>query len=120
MEAELVGVDNIINFVMWVHLFVAEPIATIPIKSFTKKLGSKTVIQLANTTSIKLEVNGKQSSTKDTRHTNIQYFYRTSKVKNGEMKEVVYHPTKEMVSDYPKQMLQGVFSKSHCNAIIRL
>lgn len=44
-EAEIIDVDNAMNFVMLVNLFIEKQIKTFPNKSIIKKLGSKTVIQ---------------------------------------------------------------------------
>ena len=74
-EAELVGVDEAMNFVQWVQLFVEQQIKSINDDSVLKKIGSDIVIQQDDTSTIQLENNGKQSSTKRTRHINIQNLY---------------------------------------------
>ena len=116
-EAELVGVDDAMNFVEWVQLFVGEQLKSINNDSILKKIGSEIVIQQDNTSTILLARNGKQSSTKRTRHINIRYFYVTSKIKDGSM-SVIYHPTKEMVSDYLTKPLQGCLFRTHRNSIM--
>jgi hypothetical protein len=116
-EAELVGVDDAMNFVEWIQLFVEEQIKSINENSILNKLGCDTVIQQDNTSTIQLENNGKQSSTKRTRHINIRYFYVTSKIKSGSMR-VIYHPTKQMVSDYLTKPLQGSLFRTHRNSIM--
>ena len=116
-EAELVGVDDAMNFVEWVQLFVGEQLKSINSDSILKKIGSEIVIQQDNTSTILLARNGKQSSTKRTRHINIRYFYVTSKIKDGSM-SVIYHPTKEMVSDYLTKPLQGCLFRTHRNSIM--
>jgi hypothetical protein len=98
-EVELVGVDDVMNFVEWIQLFVEQQIKSINDGSVLKKIGSDVVIQQDNTSTIQLENNGQASSTKRTHHINIRYFYVTSKIKEGSIR-VVYHPTKQMVSDY--------------------
>jgi hypothetical protein len=116
-EAELVGVDDAMNFVEWIQLFVEQQIKSINDDSVLKKIGNDTVIQQDNTSTIQLENNGKQSSTKRTRHINIRYFYVTSKIKEGSMR-VIYHPTKQMVSDYLTKPLQGSLFRTHRNSIM--
>ena len=111
-EAEIIGVDDAMNFIMWVNLFVKEQIKGVSPGSVLKTIGKETIIQQDNTSSIQLERNGKQSSTKRTRHIDIRYFYVTSKIKSGEVK-VIYHPTKEMTSDYLTKPLQGMAFKVH-------
>ena len=48
----------------------------------------QTIIQQDNTSSTKLGMNKKQSSTKRNRHVNMRYFYVTSKVTSEEVKIV--------------------------------
>jgi hypothetical protein len=98
-EAELVGVDDAMDFVEWIQLFVEQQLKSINEDSIIRKIGSDVVIQQDNTSTIQLENNGQASSTKRTRHINIRYFYVTSKIKEGSMR-VIYHPTKQMISDY--------------------
>ena len=117
-EAELVGVDDAMNFVEWVLLFMEQQVKSINNDdSVLKKIGSDIVIQQDNTSTIQLERNGKQSSTKRTRHINIRYFYVTSKIKDRSMR-VIYHLTKEMVSDYLTKPLQGCLFRTHRNSIM--
>jgi hypothetical protein len=116
-EAELVGVDDAMNFVEWVQLFVEQQIKSINDDSILKKIGNDTVIQQDNTSTIQLENNGQASSTKRTRHINIRYFYVTSKIKDGSIR-VIYHPTKQMVSDYLTKPLQGSLFRTHRNSIM--
>jgi hypothetical protein len=118
-EAELVGVDDAMNFVVWIQLFMAGQMKTVSKDSALSKFMHETVILQDNTSTIQLENNGKQSSTKRTRHINIRYFYVTSKVKNGDVR-IVYCPTKEMVSDYLTKPLQGSLFRSHRNSILGL
>jgi hypothetical protein len=70
-EAELVGVDDAMNFVKWIQLFVEEQIKSINDDSILKKIGSDVVIEQDNKSTIQLENNGQASSTKRTRHINI-------------------------------------------------
>jgi hypothetical protein len=116
-KAELVGVDDIMNFVVWIQLFMGEQMKTVSKESALSKFMHETVILQDNTSTIQLEKNGKQSSTKQTRHINIRYFYVTSKVKNGDVR-IVYCPTKEMVSDYLTKPLQGSLFRTHRNSIM--
>ena len=91
--AEIIGVDDAMNFVMWVKLFIEQQVVYLPIKLVIKKLGVKpSVLQQDNTGNICLEANGKRSSTKRTRHINIRYFYVTNKVRSGDV-VIVYHLT---------------------------
>ena len=65
--AEIIGVDDAMNFVMWVKLFIKQQAKNLPLDSIIKKLGEKpSVLQQDNTCSIRLEVNINRSSTKRT------------------------------------------------------
>jgi hypothetical protein len=116
-EAELVGVDDAMNFVLWIQLFIGEQSETVSNDSALSELMHESIILQDNTSTIQLEKNGKQSSTKRTRHINIRCFYVTSKVKNGDVC-IVYCPTKEMVLDYLTKPLQGSLFRTHRNSIM--
>jgi hypothetical protein len=113
-EAELVVVNNAMNFVEWIQLFVEQQTKSLEDTSIIKKFGLGTVIQQDNTSTIQLENNGQASSTKRTRHINVRYFYVTSKIKEGSIR-VIYHPTKQMVSGYLTKPLQGSLFRTHRN-----
>jgi hypothetical protein len=116
-EAELVGVDDAMNFIEWIQLFVEQQTKSLNNNSVLKKIGCDVVIQQDNTSTIQLENNGQASSTKRTRHINIRYFYVTNKIKEGRMR-VMYWPTKQMVSDYLTKPLQGSLFRTHRNSIM--
>jgi hypothetical protein len=116
-EAELVGVDDAMNFVVWIQLFMGEQLRMVSSDSSLSKFMHQSVILQDNTSTIQVEKNGKQSSTKRTRHINIRYFDVTSKVKKGDVR-IVYCPTKEMVSDYLTKPLQGSLFRTHRNSIM--
>ena len=100
-EAELVGVDDAINMILWTRLFLDEQ---------GYQVTENTVFQ-DNKSAILLEKNGKRSSSKRTRALNIRYFFVTDQVEKGTMK-VEYCPTGTMVADFFTKPLQGeVFLK---------
>ena len=106
------------NFVVWMKLFVEQKVLNLPIKLIIKKLRSQpSVLQQDNTSSIRLEANGKRFSTKRTRYINIRYLYITDKIKSGDV-VVVYHPTSKMVVDFLTKLLNGSPFKNHRNAIM--
>jgi hypothetical protein len=57
-----------------------------------------------NKSSIILEKNGKDSSSKCTKHINIRYFFITDRVKNEEV-SVVWCPTGDMIGDFTTKPL---------------
>ena len=124
-KAELVGVDDCIPFNVWARYFLQEQGyhsngVEAPRKGNDKLqyLGHKNILYQDNTSSIKLEMNGKASSTKRTRHINIRYFLVTDKIKRGEISVVEHCPTEEMIADYLTKPLQGALFRKFRNAIM--
>jgi hypothetical protein len=77
-------------------------------QNFLKAQGytSQTTIFQDNTSAILLEKNGKESSSKRTRHINIRYFYITDCVEKQYL-NIEYCPTDDMLGDFPSKPLQG-------------
>jgi hypothetical protein len=87
-EGELIGVDDRISKILWAKRFIEY-------QGFKIKLN---IIYQDNTSTMKLEKNGKSSSGKRTRHFDIQYFYVTDLIGRDEV-EVIYCPTDDMIAD---------------------
>ena len=104
-EAELVGVDDAMNFVVWTNLYIDLQKQHYSEESLTKVLGSKNIILQDNMSAIQLERYGKRSSTKQMRQIDIRYFYMTSKVYDQTVTAITYCLTKEMVTNYPTKSL---------------
>jgi hypothetical protein len=64
------------------------------------------VIKRDNLSSVKLEKNGKMSSSKRTRHFNIKYFHITDIIESKEA-EIEYCPTEKMIGDYMTKPVTG-------------
>jgi hypothetical protein len=94
-EAELIGVDDVISKVLWTTLFIK-----------AQGFDVATTIYRDNTSSMKLEANGKSSSGKRTRHFDIKYFYITDLIKR-DLVQIEYCPTDEMIADYMTKPLVG-------------
>ena len=92
-EAELVGVDDDMTFVMWMKHFFESQVRPINVNSPLKPLGSDVTIEQDNTSAIQLERNGWKSSSKRTKHINVRYFYITDRLKAGDVSRVTYKPT---------------------------
>jgi hypothetical protein len=99
-EAELVGVDNVVSKVLWMKLFIEAQ-----------------NIYRDNMSSMKLEENGKASSGKRTRHSNIKYFYITNLIQCNNI-QIEYCPTEEMVADYMTKPLVGAKFEGLCKIIM--
>ena len=106
-EAELVGVDNAMNFVVRRKLFLDWQIQHHDNRMKNKALGKTIILLQDNTSTIQLERYGKQSSTKKNRQINIRYFYITDKLQDKTVTRISYCPTKEMVSNFLSKPLQG-------------
>ena len=95
-KAELVGVDDGINLILWTKLFLE-------VQGY--HISVNTVFQ-DNQSAILLEVNGKWSSSSRTCALNIPYFFITDQVKSGNV-SIEYSPTKLMAADFFTKPLQG-------------
>ena len=42
--AEIIGMDNVMNFVMWMKLFIEQQIGNLPMDLIIKKLGTKPLV----------------------------------------------------------------------------
>ena len=116
--AKSIDVDDNMNFVMWVKLFMEQQGLSLPIKSIIKNLGSQpSVLHKDNTSSIRLKAIGKKYSTKRTQNINIRYFYITDKIKSGDVL-VVYHPTGKLIGDFLTKPLNRSPFKNHRYAIM--
>ena len=95
-EAELVGMDDYVSKVLWTKFFIEAQ--EFPV--------NQNIVLRDNTSTMKLEVNGKWSSGKRTRHLNIKYFYVTDLIKRNEI-ELKNCPTEKMIADYMTKPLVG-------------
>ena len=95
-EAEVIGIDDALGHIIWTRNFLM---------SQGHKVTDNIVYQ-DNESAMLLEKNGRNSSTKRTKHMNIRYFLVKDKIANKEM-SVVYCNTKEMLGDYFSKPVQG-------------
>ena len=108
-ESEIIAVDDKIAKVLWTKRFLGW-------QGFPVKLN---IIYQDNTSSMKLEQNGKESSGKRTRHFDIKYFYVTDLVGRKEV-TIEYCPTDEMIADYMTKPLVGSKFKLFRDLIMNL
>ena len=106
-EAELVGVSEYLPYHIWVENFL---------KHQGYKLRKKLLYQ-DNESAIKMEVNGRNSCTGNSRHVDIRYFFVHDRVKSGSIK-VVYCPTEKMLANFFIKPLQGGLFKKFRNAVM--
>ena len=95
-ESEVVGVYDVLPQILWTKKFLED-----------QGVGIKdTMLYQDNMSSILLERNGRQSSTKRTKHMDIRYFYVGDHVQNKTL-SLQHCPTDEMLADYFTKPLQG-------------
>ena len=108
-EAELVAVDDVIGQVIWTKKFL---------EAQGYDVGASTIHQ-DNQSGIRLETNGKRSSSKRTRHINIRYFFMKDKVDTKEV-EIKYCPAGTMIADFLTKPLQGSAFTTFRNLILNI
>jgi hypothetical protein len=95
-EAEIVGVHDAMLQIIWFrHFIIAQNV-----KIFCN------ILFQDNRSAILLHRNGTNSSSQNTRHINICYFFLKDKIKSGEV-EVVLCPLEEMIADFFMKPIQG-------------
>jgi hypothetical protein len=95
-EAEIVGVDNLLGYILWTQYFMEEQgYDMIPL-----------LLYQDNMSIILLKTNGKASSSRRTKHIKVKYFHIKEKVNNGEI--VIEHcPTEQIWTDINTKPKQG-------------
>ena len=116
-ESEIVAVNDAMNMIEWVQLYVQCQAEASPKDTGIHTLSKQSIVEQDNTSSIKLKKNGKRSSSKRTRHIDIRYFYITSKVKDGSIL-IEYCPTEEIRADFMTKAIQGSLFQKHRNTIM--
>jgi hypothetical protein len=93
-ELELVGFDDVVPKILWTKLFMEA-------QGYDIK---DNIAYRDNQSSMNLAGNGKSSSTKQTRHFNIKYFFVTDLIQRGGI-SIEYCSTDNMWSDYHTKLL---------------
>ena len=96
-EAEVVGAHDIMPQLIWTSNFLDGQGFSI----------DESILYQDNTSAILLEKNGRDSSTKRTRHMNIRYFFLKDQVDSKRVK-IEHCPTADMLADYFTKPLQGL------------
>ena len=100
-EAELVAADDIAPQAIWTTNFLEH-----------QGYKSESIIFQDNLSTMQLEKNGMESSSKRTRHINIRYYFIKDCIDKNYFK-VKYCPTDDMIGDYPSKPLQGRKFRKH-------
>ena len=100
-EAEVVGLSKYVPYNIWIVNFLKAQGHSI----------TNNIIYQDNQSAIKMEKNGRNSCTGNSRHIDIRFFYVKDRVEKGEM-NIEYCPTGMMLADYFTKPLQGsLFNK---------
>ena len=94
--AELVCADDATTMMLWTKLFMEEQGYKI----------EENVLYQDNKTAILWEKNGRKSMSKQSHALNVQYFFISDQVNQGNL-NVKYCPTDEMIGDFMTKPLQG-------------
>ena len=77
------------------------------------------VLYQDNESTIKLARNGRRSSSKQTRHIEIRYYFVTDHIDHDHLR-VSYCPTRDMLADYFSKPLQGSLFRKFRNLILNV
>ena len=95
-EAELVGVSEYLIYNIWTIMFL----------DAQGYLLSSNILKQDNESAIRMERNGRNSCTGNSRHVNIRYFFVQDRIDKEEL-SVEYCPTDAILADYLTKPLQG-------------
>jgi hypothetical protein len=95
-ESEIIAVNNLIPQILWTK---------VAYKS-TGIQGEGHILYQDNKSELLLEINGRASSSKRTKHINKRYYYVADRVAKGDLR-IVWCPTDKMIADFLTKPLQG-------------
>ncbi len=96
-EAEIVGVEDSLGYILWTRYFMIE-------QGYSM---DASLLYQDNMSAILLEMNGKASSSKHTKHIKVKYFFIKDKVDQGEI-TIEHCPTEQMWTDINTKPKQGL------------
>ena len=106
-EAEVIGTSDLLPYSIWEANFL---------KCQGYELKENVLFQ-DNMSAIKMEKNGRQSCTGNSRHINIRYFFAKDRVDKDEI-NIRHCPTGKMLADYFTKPLQGKLFGVFCDVIM--
>ena len=106
-EAELVGMSDYVPYNIWMVNFMKEQGYSL----------SKNIIMQDNQSAIRMEKNGRNSCTGNSRHIDIRYFFVKDRIDKNEFK-IEYCPTENMQADFFTKALQGSLFKKFKDVIM--
>ena len=108
-EAELVGINDVLSMILSTRLFLEAQ----------GYLVTDNVLHQDNESTIKLAKNGRRSSSKQTRHIEVRYYFITDHIERDRV-QVSYCPTGDMLADYFSKPLQGSLFRKFRNLILNI
>ena len=108
-EAELVGINDVLSMILWTRLFLEAQGYHV----------TDNVLHQDNESTIKLAKNGRRSSSKQTRHIEVRYYFITDHIDRDRVR-VSYCPTGDMLADYFSKPLQGSLFRKFRNLILNV
>jgi len=106
-EAELVGVSEYLPFHIWLTNFLEY-------QGYNFK---NKILYQDNQSAMKMEVNGRNSCTGNSRHIDIRYFFVKDRVESGKI-NISYCPTELMLADFFTKAVQGSLFKLFRDAVM--
>ena len=106
-EAELVGLNDVLPYIIWTKYFVEAQGHTI----------KNNIIYQDNQSAMLMEINGRSSAGSQSRHINIRYFWVKDCVERENMK-IIHWPTFRMAADFMTKALQGKLFSGFRNVIM--
>ena len=108
-EAKLVGINDVMSMILWTRLFLEAQGYHV----------TDNVLHQDNESTIKLAKNGRRSSSKQTRHIEVRYYFLTDHIARDRLR-VSYCPTGDMLADYFSKPLQGSLFRKFRNLILNV
>ena len=106
-EEEVVGLSEYLPYNIWFLNFLDA-------QGYTIK---NNIVYQDNQSAMRMEKNGRNSCTGNSRHIHIKYFFVKDRVDNNELK-IQYCPTAEMLADFFTKPLQGALFKKFRDVIM--
>jgi hypothetical protein len=107
-ESELVGADDMLPHIMWTRYFIEA-------QGFNV---DESILYQDNLSAMLLENNGKQSSSKRTKHIRVRYFFIKDRIGNGDI-SLKHCPTGDMAGDHFTKPLQvAQFRKFRASVLV--
>ena len=108
-KAELVGINDVLSMILWTQLFLEAQ----------GYKATNNILHQDNESTIKLARNGRRSSSKQTRHIEVRYYFITDHI-DWDRVRVSYCPTGDMLADYFSKPLQASLFRKFRNLILNI